>query len=76
MTDAALSYCLEHGRYHAAGQPCPCCPLDVSDEDEPVYFCPHGVEVPTSGGACDRCATEDARDDDGPFGDTLGGWGI
>ena len=46
------------------------------DEDEPVYFCPHGVEVPTSGGACDRCATEDARDDDGPFGDTLGGWGI
>lgn len=32
------------------------------DEAEPVYYCPHGVEVPTPGGACDRCATEDADD--------------
>ena len=35
------------------------------DETEPLHYCPHGVEVPTPGGACDRCATEDADDSQG-----------
>jgi len=33
-------------------------------EEAPIYYCDHGVEVPVAGGACYRCATEDARDDD------------
>lgn len=37
-------------------------PLD--DEEEPHWYCPHGVEVDTSGGACNLCADEDAYDGD------------
>jgi hypothetical protein len=33
------------------------------DEDGPFY-CPHGNEVLTSGGACYWCAQEDANDED------------
>ena len=42
-------YCLE----------CPCSVFHPSDDDGPFY-CPHGVEVDTPGGACYRCALEDA----------------
>ena len=38
-----------------------------SEDEEPRYYCPHGVEVPTPGGACDRCAAEDADDMPGYF---------
>jgi hypothetical protein len=37
--------------------------FEPDDEDE-TYFCPHGNEVETSGGACYWCAQEDAQDDD------------
>ena len=43
----------------------------LDDEPEPVYYCPHGVEVPTPGGACERCALEEA-DDSGGDDDWLG----
>lgn len=33
-----------------------------SDEEEPVWYCPHGVEVDWPGQACDLCAEEDADD--------------
>ena len=36
---------------------------DDTDDDGPFY-CPHGNEVETSGGACYWCAQEDARDED------------
>ena len=35
--------------------------MSDADEDE-VYYCPHGEEVPSPGGACYRCADEDADD--------------
>ena len=38
-------------------EPCP------NDEDGP-WYCPHGEEVATPGGACSRCAQEDATDTD------------
>lgn len=34
--------------------------LSEDTDDEPRWFCPHGVEVNTPGGACHRCAQEDA----------------
>lgn len=34
------------------------------EEREPVYYCPHGVEVDWPGQACDLCADEDADDSD------------
>ena len=42
----------------------PTFPTDEDMEEEPVWYCPHGVEVPTPGGACDRCALEEADDSD------------
>jgi hypothetical protein len=39
-------------------------PLGELEDDDGPFFCPHGVEVETSGGACYWCAQEDARDDD------------
>ena len=37
--------------------------MSDADEDE-VYYCPHGEEVLTPGGARYRCAQEDADDSD------------
>ena len=37
-------------------------PEPEDEEEDPKYYCPHGVEVPWSGGACDLCADEDAYD--------------
>lgn len=34
------------------------------DSGDGPYYCPHGVEVQTPGGACYRCAQEDADDSD------------
>lgn len=36
---------------------------DEDDEDSP-WYCPHGEQVEFSGGACYRCAQEDADDSD------------
>jgi hypothetical protein len=34
------------------------------EDEEETFYCPHGNEVATSGGACYWCAQEDAFDDD------------
>lgn len=34
------------------------------DETTGPFYCPHGVEVTTPGGACYWCAQEDATDAD------------
>lgn len=36
-------------------------------EDDVLHYCPHGEQVPTSGGACARCAQEDADEGDQPW---------
>lgn len=41
-------------------------PEDV--EDEGPWYCPHGEEVITPGGACYWCAQEDATDADDEVG--------
>ena len=45
---------------------CEGCSCECHGDDGPFY-CPHGVEVLTPGGACYYCAQEDARDDDYAF---------
>lgn len=45
--------------------------MSDADEDE-VYYCPHGEEVPSPGGACYWCYQEDA--DDSRF--LASGWGF
>ena len=38
----------------------PLFPWPPEDEKEdPKYYCPHGVEVATPGGACDLCVAEE-----------------
>lgn len=44
------------------------------EDEEPRYFCPHGVEVPTPGGACDRCAQEGGDDTPGYFFESWDEW--
>ena len=38
--------------------------LDEDDESDGPFYCPHGNEVETPGGACYFCAQEDAYDGD------------
>jgi hypothetical protein len=40
---------------------------DEDGEYDGPFYCPHGNEVATPGGACYRCAQEDAYD--GDYGD-------
>ena len=58
----------------AANRAFPWPPEAEDAEEEPRYFCPHETEVPTPGGACDRCATEDADDTPGYFFESWDEW--